>query len=535
MAVFDVVLASQSAAALPALVIGALIAALGEWGFRAARQRALARIGERLDLLVLVGVFSRVMALPAALVERAGSAAQISRLRDFAAIRDVLTGAFAIALLDLPSTLLVFLLLLILGGWIALVPFVALAGFAALFFASRGAISRAVRAATYTAQARDALALEALEARRGLVLAGAEERWIARYRDLAARAAMASARSATLSGQVPQLAQTMVSITALLALYLGVAAVLNQAMSLGALIAGMMLVWRVLAPLQAGFTLLSRWEQTRASIRQVDTMMTLEIERKPPGQTRMAAPARGDIVFQRVSLRYLAHAEPVLSGASFSIRHGELVAITGGDGAGKSSLLKLVAGIYRPQAGVVRIAGHDARSYDPAVLRRAMGWVPQSPALLYGTIAQNLRLGHPSASDDELRDAAARAHVLDAILALPEGFETRVGDNATAWLPRSVLQRLALARALVRPAPILLLDEPASGLDDACVAAVNAIIAERRGEVTILMATHRPSHIRMADLVLRVRDGQVEQVTADAPPARAPLTRLPLFSNVSAR
>lgn len=122
--------------------------------------------------------------------------------------------------------------------------------------------------------------------------------------------------------------------------------------------------------------------------------------------------------------------------------------------------------------------------------------------------------------------------MLDAILALPEGFETRVGDNATAGLPSSILRRVALARAVIRPAPILLLDEPVFGLDDACVAAVNDIIAERRGRVTILMATHRPSHIRMADLALRLRDGQMEPLNAEPAMSRAPLARMPLFTGL---
>ena len=101
----------------------------------------------------------------------------------------------------------------------------------------------------------------------------------------------------------------------------------------------------------------------------------------------------------------------MLAGASFTISHGEVVAITGADGAGKSTIMKMVAGLYRPQGGVVRLDGHDIRAFDPAVLRRAVAWVPQVPDLLYGTIAQNLRLAMPSASDAALRDAAAAAHV----------------------------------------------------------------------------------------------------------------------------
>ena len=527
MVVFDTVVASRAPQVLPMLAVGAIMALVMEVAFRALRHRALARIGERLDRLVATGVFAQLMALPAALVERAGTAAQVSRLRDFAAIRDFLTGSFALAVLDLPFSLLVLALLLFLGGWVAIVPVIAACGFALLYLATRGMVSRGINEASRTAQYRESLALEAMEAQRSLKLMGAEGRFTERYAAAAAAAATASARAGNLSGHVMIVAQAMVTLSGLVALLVGVVAVLGNAMSAGALIAGMMLIWRVLGPLQTGFVMLSRWEQTRASIRQVDGMMMLENERPPAQEARMAPPARGDILFQRVSLRYTAQAEPVLSGATFQIRHGEVIAIIGGDGAGKSTIMKMVAGLYRPQGGVVRLDGHDIRAFDPAVLRRAVAWVPQVPELLYGTIAQNFRLAMPSATDDALREAASAAHVLEAIEALPEGFSTRVGDNASAQLPRSMLLRITLARALLRDAPVLLLDEPVAGLDDACANAFAEIIARRRGHATILMATHRPSHARLADRVLRIQDGQVEDATPKVSPA--PLLRMPVF------
>lgn len=532
MAVFDTVIAGHSPETLPMLALGVLAAVLMEVGFRGIRQRALLRIGERLDRLVSNAVFTQLMSLPTALVERAGTASQVSRLRDFATIREFLTGSFAVAVLDLPFTLLVMLLMLALGGWIALVPLGTVLGFALLFLVSRPALRRAIAGAARAAQAREALAVEALEAVRTLKLAGAEDRWTERYAAAAATAAMASAHASTVSGAVLVAGQALVTLSGLAAAVTGVLAVFAGAMSAGALIAGMMLIWRVLGPLQTGFTMLSRWEQTQASIRQVDGLMMLESERPNLLEARMAPPERGAIVFHRVTLRYLQQAEPVLAGASFTIRPGEVVAVIGAEGAGKSSLLLLVAGLYRPQGGVVRIDGHDVRAFDPAVLRRSIGWVPQKPELLYGTVAQNLRLAHPTASDAELRRAAAEAGVLEAIEALPQGFDTRVGDNQSGQLPRSILLRIALAGALLREAPILLLDEPVAGLDDACAKAFTDVIAARRGRCTILMATHRPSHMRLADRVLRLRDGQVEEVEQATPiPLTTPrLTRAPVFN-----
>jgi len=523
MLVFDVVVAGRVADPLPLLGLGALVALLGETLFRRARRRALSQIGARLDRLVSDGVFGQLMALPVAMIDRAGPAAQIARLRDFGSIRETLTGPFAGAILDLPALLVVLALLLALGGWIALVPVVALALFLLLHRLSRGPTARAVAAAARAGQAREALAAEILCAQRALRLAGAEQRWADRYAAAAAEAALLSARAAALSGAVAAVSGAIVSLSALAAVAGGAALVLGGAMSPGALVAGMMLIWRVLAPLQAGFAMLGRLDQFAASVRQVDGLMALETERPPPGQTRTAPPLRGDLAFHRVSLRYMAGSEPVLAGVSFAVRHGEVVAITGADGAGKSTLLCLAAGLYRPQGGVVRLGGMDLRAFDPAALRRAVAAVPQRPDLLFGTVAQNLRLGAPAASDAELRRACAAADVLAAIEALPQGFETRLGDNARGGLPRSVLMRLCMARALLRDAPLLLLDEPATGLDEDGAAALERVIALRRGRATILMATQRPSHARLADRVLRLDGGAVEEVRAPGP------ALLPLF------
>ncbi|WP_114946276.1 peptidase domain-containing ABC transporter [Microvirga calopogonii] len=528
MSVFDTVIAGYSPETLPMLVAGAGAAILLEVAFRVVRQRALLSIAERLDRLVPSAVFTQLMSLPTALVERAGTASQVSRLRDFAAIREFLTGSFAVALLDMPFTLIVIVLMVLLGGWIAIVPVGTAVGFVILFAISRGPMRTAIEQAARANQMREALAVEALETVRTLKLVGAEERWIDRYSSAAAAAAVSSARVSTLAGSVLAASQALVTLSGLAAVVMGVLSVLGGAMTAGALIAGMMLIWRILGPMQTFFVMLSRWEQTQASIRQVDGLMALETERPPPLEARMAPPEQGAIVFQRVTLRYLPQSEPVLAGASFSIQPGQVVAVTGAEGSGKSTLLLLIAGLYRPQGGLVRIDSHDVRSFNPAVLRRSIGWVPQSPGLLYGTVAQNLRLARPSASDADLRAAAEEAGVLEAIEALPQGFDTRVGDNQSGRLPRSILQRIALAAALLRDAPILLLDEPVAGLDDACAKAFTDVIASRRGRCTILMATHRPSHIRLADRVLRLRDGQVEELEQQTAPVGPRPTRAPI-------
>lgn len=529
MRAFDLVSTSREAAVLPALVGGAAMALAAEAWLRGVRRKILARVGERLDWLVATNVFSQLMALPVNLVHGAGRAAQVSRIRDFTGIREFITGPFAIAAMDLPSSLLALALLIALAGWLALAPAAAAALFVLLYLVARGPLQRAVAAASATGQKRDALALETLEAQRTLKLGAAEDIWMARCSEATAEAARASARAAVLSGKVMLVAQALVTLTALAAATTGVLGVLTGRMEAGALIAGMMLIWRVLSPLQTGFMVLSRWRQTMASIRQVDNMMGIETERRTAGRTSLPAPTRGEIRFSKVSLRLPGAAEPVLAGASFVVRQGEMVAVTGAHGAGKSTLLRLASGMLAPQSGAVRIDGHDARAYSPSELRRAMACVPQSPNLIYGTIAQNLRLVRPAADENSLRRALAEARALDAVDALPKGLETRISDHAEASLPRSLLIRLTLARALLSKSPFLLLDEVAAGLDDEASDAFADAVAARRGRCTILMISHRPSHIRLADRVLHIQEGQLTIRGSAAEPTgphRMPVARV---------
>lgn len=535
MAVFDGVIAGRTAAALPMLALGAAAAMLAEATFRMVRRRALSHIGARLDRLIACGVFTQLMSLPTALVERAGIAAQVSRLRDFAAIREFLTGALAIAVLDLPFCIIVFATMAVLGGWIAVVPLATAVLLGTLFFASNGGVQRRMGVAARAAQRREALAVEVLEARRTIRLAGVEARWAERYAAAAAEAASASARATAYGSAVQVAAQSLVTASGLVAMAMGAAAVIAGTMSAGALVSGMMLIWRVLAPLQSVFLILGRWDQTRASIRQVDSLMAMETERIPVNVRRLPPPALGRISFDRVSLRYLPQSEPVLNGVSLRVDPGEVVAIIGGEGSGKSSLLRLVAGLYRAQGGLLKIDGQDVRAYDPASLRQSIAWVPQTPELLYGTIAQNLRLARPTASDAALYEACISARVLTAIEAMPDGMETRVGDNCTAWLPRSILMRIALARALLRDAPILLLDESVAGMDDESAQAFAGVIERLRGRTTILMTTHRPSHMGLADRVLRVRGGQVEELQHPGVAPSKPKDRMPLLRFQDAR
>jgi len=186
-----------------------------------------------------------------------------------------------------------------------------------------------------------------------------------------------------------------------------------------------------------------------------------------------------------------------------------VVAIVGADGSGKSTLLKLIAGLYSPQAGNVMIDDLDIRQIDPIELRKAIGYAPQVPQLFFGTVAQNLRLAHPTATDADLREALALAGVWQEVAQLPRGLDTRVGDSQSNRISTSLTQGISLARAYVKKSPLLLLDEPVTGLDfdgDRCF---REFVEAMRGKATVMMVTHRPSHLSLADQIIVLDKGAV--------------------------
>ena len=330
-----------------------------------------------------------------------------------------------------------------------------------------------------------------------------------RFKDTSAQAAMAGYESSLLTGVLASISQAMVVLSGMATMIVGVYQVLQGNMTAGALIASMMVVWRILAPMQTGFSLVQRIEQTRSSIRQLEALVSFHTESESRPTSSGGLSLRGAVTFSRVSLRYSNDADPALLGVSFEAQPGEVIAIVGSDGAGKSTVLKLIAGLYAPQAGNVMIDDLDIRQIDPVELRKCIGYAPQAPQLFFGTIAQNLRLAQPTANEAELRQAMTLAGVWDEIAALDRGLDTRVGDAASNRISTSLAQGISLARAYLKKSPILLLDEPVTGLDfdgDRCF---REYVEAMRGKATIFIVTHRPSHLTLADQIVVLEKGAV--------------------------
>jgi len=225
-------------------------------------------------------------------------------------------------------------------------------------------------------------------------------------------------------------------------------------------------------------------------------------------------PAGGSLVFDRVRFGYSA-GNDVVRDCSFTIEPGEFVALTGASGAGKSTIVNLIARLYEPQAGTLRWGPHPASDVDPRSWRRPIGVVAQETFLFAESVRENIRCGRPWISDAAIEAAAQTARADAFIAALPAGYDTVLGDGG-GDLSGGQRQRLGIARALAGDPLLLVLDEPTAALDPETEAAFLDALLHARGERTLIAVVHRPSTIERADRVLQLAGGSVREATLPA-------------------
>jgi subfamily B ATP-binding cassette protein MsbA len=314
-------------------------------------------------------------------------------------------------------------------------------------------------------------------------------------------------QASTLRAALVPVADLLVAIGTALVLWYGAHEVLTGGLTVGTLLVYTAYLSRLYGPMRD----LSKLSDTmyRASVGMERIYGVLETERAVrdlPG-ARPAGPLRGQIEFEHVSFGYRAKT-PVLKDISFRIEPGQIVAVVGSTGAGKTTLASLIPRFNDPARGCVRIDGCDARSYTLASLRSQIALVLQETILFYGTVRDNIAYGRPDATLEEIIAAAKTANAHEFITALPEGYDTLIGERGMT-LSGGQRQRIALARAIIRDAPILLLDEPTTGLDASSEALVVEGMVRLMAERTVLVIAHRLSTIMRADLILVVEHGEI--------------------------
>jgi ATP-binding cassette, subfamily C, bacterial LapB len=256
-----------------------------------------------------------------------------------------------------------------------------------------------------------------------------------------------------------------------------------------------------------------QYNQAATALEALNSVMALEVERPQGANFVSRNRLQGDIEFRNVSFTYPEASTAVVANVSLRIRRGERVALIGRVGSGKTTLEKLVLGLYRPAEGAVLVDGIDIRQLDPAELRRNIGYVPQDVTLFFGSLRENLTLAAPDVDDERIVEAARIAGLLDFVNRHPEGFEMQVGERGEG-LSGGQRQQVAIARAILHDPAILLLDEPTASMDQGTENDIKRRLGEFSAGRTLVVVTHRTSLLDLVDRVIVLDSGRV---VADGP------------------
>jgi ABC-type bacteriocin/lantibiotic exporter with double-glycine peptidase domain len=512
MMVYDLVIDAHSIATmtdattlLMQLLLGVALAMATESALRLALIRSLAWFGARMQVLVGTALIGQFLALPPALTERASPADQLARIRAFDTMRDFIAGPQMLSMLELPWCLVLLMVIGLLGGKIVLVPLLGIALFAVLAYAVRKPLEYQMYSAARSGSERQQTAMDMLTRLPAMKYAGVAEALFARYATAVRKTMHTKFRINMMIAVLEHSAHALTAVAGLLTLVVGLFAIWNGDLSVGGLVAIMILTWRLLGIVQANCVLQPRIHYLRTSTAQINRLMALKPEDADYQREVGSGGLGGQLDCQGIVLRYTRTGDYVLRGLNLSAKPGQLVAIMGQSGSGKSSVLKVLAGLYPPQAGNLRIDGINIRQYVPQNLRQHIAYMPQQPDFFTGTIAENLLLLSPDASQDDLRAATEKAGAIEEIANMPQGLATEIGIGRSP-LPPSLAHRLNLARTYLQNRRIVLLDElPFDVLNSASGEQLYDALKEAKGKRTVIYVTHRMDFAELADQVIWLR------------------------------
>ncbi len=507
MNVYDRVVPNNAVETLWVLAIGVATVFAFEFIMRNMRTYFVDVAGKNADVIIASRLLERVMAMR--LDQKPPSTGALANnLREFESLREFFTSGTMVAIVDLPFIFLFISVIWLVAGPLAFVPLIAvplviLVG-AILQFPLRDVIERTLRESSQ----KHALLVETIDGIETIKSSSAEGRVQRAWERFVGLTAESSGKARFLSGIATTFSQLAIQMTTVVVVIYGVYRIVDGEITVGALIATTILSSRSLAPLSAIAAMLARLQQSRAALKALDTIMKVPVERSSDKAFLHRPTLSGQIEFDKVCFKYPHQETAALDHLSFSIEPGERVGILGRIGSGKSTIARLLIGLYEPAEGAVLMDGTDIRQIDPADLRRNVGYVAQDNYLFFGSVRDNITFGAPHMDDQSILRAANLAGVTDFLRNHPHGFDLQVGERGMA-LSGGQRQAITIARAMLLDPPILVLDEPTSCMDNSTESAFKARLTDILDGKTLIMVTHRSSLLSLVDRLIVVDNGKV--------------------------
>lgn len=512
MNVYDRVVPNNAMETLWVLAIGIIIVFAFDFILRNLRNYFVDVAGKNADVIIASDLLRQVMAMR--LDKKPPSTGGLANnLREFESLRDFFTSGTLLAFVDLPFVFLFILVIWLIGGPVAIIPLVMVPIIILVGAALQAPLLRLVERTYKESSQKHSVLVEAIDGLETIKTTGAEGRIQRLWERFVGLSAESSRMTRIISTLSTTFSQTAIQLTTVLMVIYGVYLIAEGLMTVGGLIACTILVGRALAPLGAIAGMLTRFQQSRIALKSLDELMRVPVER-PLERVFVHRPRlKGDIEFRQVVFKYPNQVGQALDGMTLRIKPGERVGIIGRIGSGKSTIARLILGLYEPMSGAVLMDGTDLRQIDPADLRRNIAYVSQDNYLFFGTVRENIAFGAPHLDDAAVVRAANIAGVADFVRHHPQGFDMQVGERGMG-LSGGQRQAITIARALLQDPPIILLDEPTSSMDNSSEAAFRKRLEGNLDGKTVLLITHRASLLPLINRLIIIDSGKV---IADGP------------------
>jgi ATP-binding cassette, subfamily C, bacterial LapB len=510
MTVYDRVVPNNAFSSLLALSIGLAIVIIFDFVLKMLRSYFIDHAGAQIDRDVGEEVFDRLLAMRLEL-KKGSTGALAGLMRELEALRDFFASATLTAIVDVPFIFVTLAVVFLIGGPVALVPAAMVPLVILIGWLTHPAMERLSARAMGEGLLKQSVLVEAIGGLETVKTAGAgpllARRWsqaVQQHSDVSLRQRLVASIGVTFAGSAGTISYAGVVIV-------GVFMIADNRLTMGGLIACSILAGRAIAPLAQISQLLSRITTTRTAYRQIKEMMDLPPE--GPAADPLKLDIRGQIEFRNVSFRYPGAAEKALDGVSFSIAPGESVALLGRVGSGKSTIARLVLGLFPPEDGLVMIDGTDIRQLDPRTMRGQIGAAMQESVLLTGSVRENIALGRPAVDDRELLRVAQVSGTHQFMGQIANGYDLRLADRGEG-LSGGQRQSISIARALAASPSIVIMDEPTSAMDAQTEGGLIQRLQEELKGRTLLLITHRPQLLQLVQRIILLDRGKV---VADGP------------------
>lgn len=513
MNVYDRVIPNQAYETLWVLTIGVVLAIGFEFLAKMLRSYLLDIAGKKADIVISAMLFHRVMGIR--LDKRpASSGSYANNLRDFESIREFMTSASLLALVDLPFILLFIGVISMIGGYLALVPLTIIPIVVIAGILIQKPLAKGINASMKETSQRQGLAVESIEGIETLKLNNAVNWAQQRWEMLTEKTAFSSIAVRNLTNFMVNFSAAMQQLNTVglvcLGTYLIHANDVNSRITMGALIASVILSGRALAPLGQIAGLATRFQSARMALAGVRNIFSRPIEREDHKKYISPTAVHGALQLANVTYQYSKDGQPALNNINLEIKAGEKVAILGKIGGGKSTLLKLLTGLYEQQQGNISLDDLDIRQIDPIFLRSKVGMLTQKPRLFFGTLRENLDLARLDgySSDDDLVRALKRFQLDKIIRQHPAGLDMPLGEDGLG-LSGGQKQMVALAQLTLHNPNVVLLDEPTTGIDVDTEKLVLDALEMWTKDKTLIVVTHKLPILRLVDRIIVMDEGKI--------------------------